>query len=118
MPSFNEPSSVHLNSDFVKTHKHGKILVVGTLVFSLAIGITVADISGKAIANLEYESVKHLNPVFNDTIYVSTKILDKWETSKKNNGIVYVESLAKNQNKQDVLSFRRKILIPKKKKNA
>ena len=55
---------VHLNSDFVKTHKHGKILVVGTLVFSLAVGITVADISGKAIANLEYESVKHLNPVF------------------------------------------------------
>lgn len=106
---------VHLNSDFVKTHQHGKILVVGTLVFSLSVGITVGDISGKAIANLEYESVKHLNPVFiNDTLYVRTKIIDKWETSKGNRGIVYVETIAQNQKGQDVLSFRRKVLIPKK----
>ena len=106
---------VHLNSDFVKTHQHGKILVVGTLVFSLVVGITVGDISGKAIANLEYESVKHLQPVFiNDTLYVRTKILDKNETSKGNRGIVYVETVARNQNDEDVLSFRRKVLIPKK----
>jgi acyl dehydratase len=106
---------VHINSDFVKTHQHGKILVVGTLVFSIAVGITVGDISGKAIANLEYESVKHLNPVFiNDTLYVRTKIIDKCETSSGNRGIIYVETIAKNQNNQDVLSFRRKVLIPKK----
>tara|TARA_R110002110_G_scaffold15399_6_gene69196 strand:+ start:2286 stop:2735 length:450 start_codon:yes stop_codon:yes gene_type:complete len=106
---------VHLNLDFVKTHQHGKILVVGTLVFSLAVGITVGDISGKAVANLEYESIKHLSPVFiNDTLYVRTRIIDKWETSKGNRGIVYVETTAKNQNNQDVLSFRRKVLIPKK----
>jgi acyl dehydratase len=106
---------VHLNIDFAKNHQHGKILVVGTLVFSLAVGISVGDISGKAIANLEYESIKHLFPVFiNDTLYVRTKIIDKWETSKENRGIVYVETIAKNQNNQDVLSFRRKVLIPKK----
>src|SRR5690606_874351 len=64
---------VHLNLDYVKNHQHGKILVVGTLVFSLVVGITVGDISGKAIANLEYEAVKHLHPVFiNDTIYART----------------------------------------------
>ena len=62
---------VHTNMDYAAKNQHGKILVVGTLVFSLAVGITVPDISGKAIANLEYESIKHLNPVFlNDTIYV------------------------------------------------
>ncbi|MGO3184212.1 MAG: MaoC family dehydratase [Aequorivita sp.] len=107
---------VHLNLDYVKTHQHGQILVVGTLVFSLAVGITVGDISGKAIANLEYESVKHLNPVFvNDTIYVRTKILDKRESkSKKDRGIIYVESIAYNQKNIEVLSFRRKVLIPKK----
>lgn len=106
---------VHLNSDFVKSHQHGKILVVGTLVFSMAVGITVGDISGKAIANLEYESVKHLNPVFiNDTLYARTTIIDKWETSKGDRGVVYVETTVKNQNNLDVLSFRRKVLIPKK----
>lgn len=106
---------VHTNLDYAAQNQHGKILVVGTLVFSLAVGITVPDISGKAIANLEYESVKHLNPVFiNDTIYVRSKILDKWESkSKDDRGIVYVESVAYNQRGEDVLQFRRKVLIKK-----
>lgn len=106
---------VHTNVDYAAKNQHGKILVVGTLVFSLAVGITVPDVSGKAIANLGYEDVKHLNPVFiNDTIYVRTKVLDKRESnSKKDRGIVYVESVAYNQDGVDVLSFRRKVLIKK-----
>jgi len=105
---------VHINLDYAQQKQHGKILVVGTLVFSVVVGITVADISGKAIANLEYEAVKHLNPVhINDTLYVRTTILDKWETSKKDRGIVYVETIAKNQFDEDVLSFRRKVLVSK-----
>ena len=106
---------VHTNLDYAAQNQHGKILVVGTLVFSLAVGITVPDISGKAIANLEYETVKHLNPVFiNDTIYVRSKILDKWESkSKGDRGVVYVESVAYNQRGEDVLLFRRKVLIKK-----
>jgi len=82
----------------------------------LAVGITVPDVSGKAIANLGYEEIKHLNPVFlNDTIYVRSKILDKRESKNKvDRGIIYVESIAYNQNGVDVLSFKRKILIKKK----
>lgn len=106
---------VHLNLQHCAQHQHKQILVVGTLVFSLVVGITVPDISGKAIANLEYESVKHLGPVFiNDTIYAKSKILDKWETSNKDRGVIYVETIAQNQKQEDVLSFRRKVLIPKK----
>lgn len=106
---------VHLNLDYAEKGQHGKILVVGTLVFSVVVGMTVPDISGKAIANLEYESVKHLNPVFiNDTIYARTEILDKKDSATKTDrGVVYVETIASNQNGQDVLSFRRKVLIPK-----
>ena len=87
---------VHTNLDYAGKNQHGKILVVGTLVFSLAVGITVPDVSGKAIANLGYEDIKHLNPVFiNDTIYVRTKVLSKRESKSKNDrGIVYVESIA------------------------
>lgn len=107
---------VHTNIDYASKNQHGKILVVGTLVFSLAVGITVPDISGKAIANLGYEDVKHLNPVFiNDTIYVRTKILSKRESATKNDrGIIYVESIAYNQNGIDVLSFKRNVLVKKK----
>lgn len=107
---------VHTNIDYASSNQHGKLLVVGTLVFSLAVGITVPDISGKAIANLGYEDVKHLNPVFvNDTIYVKTRIIDKRESqTKKDRGIVYVESTVYNQNNVDVLSFRRRVLVKKK----
>lgn len=106
---------VHTNLDYAQQNQHGKILVVGTLVFALAVGMTVPDISGKAIANLDYENIKHLGPVFlNDTLYVRTKILDKRESqSKPDRGIVYVETIASNQNGQDVLSFRRHVLIKK-----
>ena len=107
---------VHTNIDYAANNQHGKILVVGTLVFSIAVGMTVPDISGKAIANLGYEDIKHLNPVFvNDTIYVKTKILDKRESKSKNDrGIVYVETIAYNQKGVEVLSFRRNVLVKKK----
>lgn len=106
---------VHTNLDYAKKNQHGKILVVGTLVFSLAVGMTVPDISGKAIANLDYEQIKHLNPVFiNDTLYVRTKVLDKRASnSKSDRGIIYVETIASNQDGIDVLSFRRHVLIKK-----
>ena len=106
---------VHTNVDYATHNQHGQILVVGTLVFSLAVGITVPDISGKAIANLGYEDVKHLNPVFlNDTIYVRTKILDKRASKTKHDrGIIYVESIAYNQRGEDVLLFRRHVLVKK-----
>ena len=106
---------VHTNIDYALHNQHGKILVVGTLVFSLAVGITVPDVSGKAIANLDYEYIKHLAPVFiGDTIYVRTKVLDKRESKSKNDrGIIYVESIAYNQNGVDVLSFRRHVLVKK-----
>lgn len=107
---------VHTNIDYAEKNQHSKPLVVGTLVFSLVVGLTVPDISGKAIANLGYEFVKHLAPVFiNDTVYARTVILEKIESqSKVDRGIVYVETIASNQHGKDVLSFRRKVLVKKK----
>jgi acyl dehydratase len=109
---------LHINLDFAQQSQHGKILVVGTLVFSVVVGITVPDISGKAIANLMYENVEHLAPVFiNDTIYAKTEILDVHiSKSKPDRGIIYVETIAYNQNNIAVLKFRRKVLIKRGKK--
>lgn len=106
---------VHINIDYAQKNQHGKIMVVGTLVFSIVVGMTVPDVSGKAIANLGYEDVKHLAPVFiNDTLYARTKILSKRESKNKpDRGIVYVETVGFNQNGEDVISFRRNVLIKK-----
>jgi len=74
------------------------------------------DISGKAIANLGYESIEHLHPTFiNDTIYSRTEILDKKPSaSKSDRGTLYVETTGSNQQGVDVIKFRRKILVKRK----
>ena len=107
---------VHSDVEFCRTHQHKKILVVGTLVLSLSVGMTVSDISGKAIANLQYNDVKHRAPVFvGDTIYVSTKVIEVTNSSRRNDrGIVIVESEVFNQHDEVVLSFQRSMLIPTK----
>lgn len=106
---------VHTNMDYASQNQHKKILVVGTLVFSLIVGMTVPDISGKAIANLGYENIQHLAPVFiGDTLYARTKVLSKKESkSKPDRGIVYVETTGYNQHGEEVLKFRRNVLIKK-----
>jgi len=107
---------VHTNIDYASRNQHGQILVVGTLVFSLVVGITVPDISGKAIANLGYEDIKHLAPTFiGDTLYARTRVISKRESnSKTDRGIVYVETIGYNQKGEDVISFRRNVLVKKK----
>ena len=108
---------LHIDMNYAESTQHGKILVVGTLVFSLVAGMSVSDISGKAIANLDYESICHHEPVFlNDTVYAETEIIGKRESeSKSDRGIIYVETRAFNQNNEMVLSFKRHVLIKRKK---
>lgn len=107
---------VHTNVDYAGKNQHGQILVVGTLVFSLVVGMTVPDVSGKAIANLGYEDVKHLAPTFiGDTLYARTRVISKRDSnSKPDRGIVYVETIGYNQKGEDVISFRRNVLVKKK----
>ena len=108
----------HTNIDYAKEQEHKQILVVGTLVFSLVVGLTVPEISGKAIANLDYEKIEHLAPTFiGDTLYARSTILNKRESqSKPDRGIIYVETVGYNQEGVDVIRFRRHVLV--KKKNA
>lgn len=106
---------LHLDKEYAKKSQYGQILVVGTYVFSLVVGMTVSEISGKAIANLDYEKVTHDGPVFiGDTIYAETEILSVRESkSKPDRGIVYVETRAYNQKNEKILTLRRHVLIPK-----
>ena len=107
---------VHLDDKYCENQLYKKRLVVGTFVFSLVVGMTVRDISGKAIANLDYQNVTHEEPVFiGDTIYAESEILEVRESVSKNDrGVVFVETRAYNQNNMKVLTLRRHVLIPKK----
>ena len=107
---------LHIDSNYAAERtQFGRNVVVGNLVYSLALGMSVADISGKAIANLEVESLKHENPTFHgDTIYAESTILSVKESrSKPDRGVVQVETRAYNQRGERVCIYRRKVLIPR-----
>jgi acyl dehydratase len=106
---------LHIDAHYASQTQFGKNVVNGTLVFSVGVGLTVNDISGAAIANLEYEKIEHLHPTFHDdTLYARTEILEKRESaSKVDRGVVYVETVVSNQREEDVMLFRRRLLVPK-----
>jgi acyl dehydratase len=91
----------------------GKNVVVGNLVYSLVLGMSVPDVSGSAIANLEVESLIHRHPTFHgDTIYAETRVLDVTPSSSKpDRGIVTVETKGFNQDGVEVCYFRRKVMV-------
>jgi acyl dehydratase len=104
---------VHTNAWFAENESvHKQNLVVGNLVYSLVLGMSVPDVSGSAIANLEIETLRHAKPTFHgDTIYAVTKVLDVKETSKGDRGIVRVETKGINQKGEEVCYFIRKALV-------
>lgn len=106
---------VHIDAHYAAGTQHGQRLVVGPLVFSIVVGMSVADVSGRAIANLDYSEVKHVGPVFHgDTIYAESRIADLREsTSKPDRGLVFVESRGFNQRGETVLTLKRTVLVPK-----
>ncbi len=106
---------LHSDAHYAETHtQHGQRVVLGPLVFSIGIGMTVADISGKAIANLEIERITHEAPTFiGDTIYSESTVLAARESSQGDRGIVSVETRVTNQRGERVMTFRRTALVPK-----
>jgi acyl dehydratase len=107
---------LHTNEWFAENETvHGKNVVVGNLVYSLVLGMSVPDVSGSAVANLEIETLKHAKPTFHgDTIYAETRVLEKVETSKGDRGIVTVETKGLNQRGEEVCYFKRKVMVWKK----
>ena len=106
---------LHTNDWFAGESVQGRNVVVGNLVYSLVLGMSVPDVSGAAIANLEVEELKHKMPTFHgDTIYAETKVLDKRESqSRPDRGVVTVETRGYNQRGEEVCYFRRKVMVPK-----
>lgn len=105
---------LHVDHAYALTTRFERPLVVGVLVLAVAVGQSVADISGEAVANLGYDDVRHLGPTFHgDTIYAETEVLSK-RLSRKDptTGIVHVRTLSHNQRGEPVLSFTRNVLIP------
>ncbi len=105
---------LHSDAYFAATQSvHERNVVVGNLVYSLVLGMSVPDVSGSAIANLEVELLVHRHPTFHgDTLYAETRVLDAIPSSSRaDRGVVAVETKGFNQSGLEVCYFRRKVMV-------
>jgi acyl dehydratase len=108
-------SPLHIDSNYASTEmSNGKNLVIGTYIYALLTGMSVTDISGKAVASLGVKELNHIAPVFHgDTLYASTEILEKRVSqSNPKNGILTVRTTGRNQDGKEVCNFIRSVLLP------
>lgn len=105
---------LHFDSEFAAESQFGKPLVNSCLTLSMVTGISVADISQGAIANLGWDNVKLTAPVFvGDTVYAETDVLDKrLSRSKPDQGIVSVRTRGFKADGTVFMEFDRNILVP------
>ena len=108
--------TMNQNPLFIDGHfTGGKQQVIDTLIFSLTVGMSVADTSGKTIANLGYESVVFEQPLYpGDSLYAESQVLEIRESaSKPDRGIVSIETRGYNQNRERIVVLRRRFIAPK-----
>lgn len=104
----------HCDAHFSKATEFGQELVNSALTLAIVTGLTVDDVSARAIANLGWDKVKLTAPVFvGDTLYARTKVLDKRRSaSRPHQGIVTTATEGYKQDGTVVLSFERVSLVP------
>jgi acyl dehydratase len=103
---------VHHDAHYAQGGQHGRRLVAGPVVISLAIGLSQADIGGRALSTRRYLDVRHESPTFHgDTIYADSRVLGMTPVSA-DRGEVEIETWARNQRGETILSMRRVIVVP------
>jgi acyl dehydratase len=77
--------------------------------------MSVSDVSGKAIANLATEELRHPAPVFHgDTLFAESQVLEvRPSQSKPDRGVVKVHTRVLNQDGVLVAEFKRLVLVPR-----
>jgi itaconyl-CoA hydratase len=104
---------MHFDAEYAKASEFGKCIVCSPLTVALMVGMSVTDVSQKAIANLGWTDIKLTHPLFaGDTLYAESEVLGKRESkSRPDAGIVTVRTAGKNQKGEVVCTFERTILV-------
>jgi itaconyl-CoA hydratase len=105
---------LHFDEEYGKATEFGKTLVNSTFTVAVMVGMSVSDVSQKAIANLGWTDIVLPYPLFvGDTLYAESEVLEKrLSESRENCGIVTVKTTGTNQDGMVVASYKRSALIP------
>jgi len=106
---------IHFDAAYAAKTEFGRPLVNSCLTLAMVTGISVNDLSRKAIANLGWDKVRLTTPVFaGDTIYAESEVLEVRESkSRPTQGIVKVRTTGKKSDGTPFMSFERSILVPR-----
>ncbi|MEY3337129.1 MAG: hypothetical protein RL245_121 [Pseudomonadota bacterium] len=106
---------LHFDVEYGKASEFGRCLVASPLTLAILVGMSVTDVSQKAIANLGWKDIRMTAPVFpGDTLYAESEVLEKRESkSRPTAGVVTVSTTGKNQDGKIICTFERSILVAK-----
>jgi acyl dehydratase len=106
---------MHCDAHFAQKSEFGQLLVNSGLSLAIVLGMTVNDVSAKAIANLGWKEIRLTAPVFcGDTLYAESEVLEVRESkSRPTQGIVTTRTRGYKQDGTLVMEFIRMSLIPK-----
>ena len=106
---------LHFDAEYAKHSEFGRCIVASPLTLAIIVGMSVTDVSQKAIANLGWKEIRMTAPGFaGDTLYAETEVLGKRESaSRPTAGLVTVRTLGRNQHGTVVCDFERTILVAK-----
>ena len=106
---------LHFDAAYAAKSEWKKPLVNSALTLSIVAGMSVSDVSQKAIANLGWDKIRLTGPVFvGDTIYAESEVLDvRGSKSRPTQGIVTVKTTGKTSNGDVFMTYERTVLIPK-----
>jgi acyl dehydratase len=106
---------VHFDAAYAAKSEWKKPLVNSALTLSIVAGMSVSDVSQKAIANLGWDKIRLTAPVFiGDTIYAESEVLAVRESkSRPTQGIVTVKTTGKKDDGTVFMTYERTVLIPK-----
>jgi acyl dehydratase len=109
----------HMDAEWCRTQPFGQRMAHGTLVFSVAVGMTAGVINPRAMS-YGYDRLRFVRPVFlNDTIHVQVSIKELREDVKRPAHGIVVEALeAVNQRGETVLVAEHLLLVERRSPKA
>jgi itaconyl-CoA hydratase len=104
---------IHFDAHYAASTEWGRPLVDSTFTLALVTGLSVVDVSERAV-NLGWRDVRLPAPVYaGDTIRAETEVLSKRESrSRPGQGIVTVRTRGLNQDDDVVIEFERTVMMP------
>ena len=103
----------HFDYEYAKKTEFGRPLVCSPFTVALMVGMSVSDVSQKAVANLGWTDIRLTHPLFpGDTLYAESEVLEKRESkSRPEQGVVTVRTTGRNQHGEMVCTFGRTVLV-------